>query len=310
MHSTNSLFFTDSQKSVVGFPTNIQLFIYRINHERESSPFIEFILESMDEIFSLPKIHVHPTPVIKKRYMSTVLSKSFRMIQSILHPNVDIGEQFYKGCIQNENTVTLFFDCSFVFQLDELDNAYIFSIMSEVVDFDNIGGMNMKIHGKMVHDSVSQLFVSGFELFKDFDFDIPLLYYGCELVPKKTSNENDNYESESGQLEMDEISRDLGIELEYSDSTIGNISCDEASDVPTEKFPEYQNIRINENISRLYYPKYGNFFYFTKTCDISRPLHEFQRFAVFQSPNLSIEFKSRGIDFLCVKTEYQIVKLC
>jgi hypothetical protein len=293
---TNSLFFTDSQKSVVGFPTNIQLFIYKINRDRESTPFIEFILESNDEMYSFPTFHIQPTPYNKKRYMHTLLYKSFHIIQSILHPNVTIGEQFYKGCVQNENTVILFFDCSFVFQLDELDNMYLFSIMSEVVDFDNMGSMN--IHGKTIHPVVSQLFISEFELFKDFD--IPLLYYGCELVLENTLN------SDSKEVGIDEISRDLGIELEYSNSSISTIIPDESN----EHFPKYKNVRFDENISRLYYPKYGNFFYFTKTCNRSCSLRNFQRFAVFECPNLSIVFKNQGIDFLCVKTEYQIVKLC
>jgi hypothetical protein len=136
-------YFENLSNIIVGFPTEINVFIYKINKERE--PFIEFILEKNDNNYILPKF-IYDLK-ITQNYSTFILNRAILLMQQILqnHDRIDISikNNIYKGCLQKENELFLFLDCSILFEF--LENKYIYVIIDEVIYQSTINNIPIKI---------------------------------------------------------------------------------------------------------------------------------------------------------------------
>ena len=243
-------YFENLSNEIIGFPTQINLFIYKINKERQS--FIEFILEKNENNYTFPKFLYNMQ--IMKNYSTIIMNRAILLIQEILqnHDRIDISikNNIYKGCFQKDNELFLFFDCSILF--DFLENKYIYTIIDEVISQPTINNI-------LINNKVKNFILSNPELIKEFH--LPLLLFGCKL--------------------------------------------DEEDDI-------YKSITEYDPISRILNPIYGNYFYFTKKIlgDKIENNKIYKRFAVFVNNNyLTTQFTENEIDYWCIKTESQIVKI-
>ena len=160
-------YFENLSNEIIGYPTQINLFIYKINKERQS--FIEFILEKNENNYTFPKFIYNMQ--IMKNYSTIIMNRAILMIQEILqnHDRIDIyiKNNIYKGCFQKDNEMFLFFDCSILFEF--LENKYIYTIIDEVISQSNIN--NIPINNK-----AKDFILSNSELIKEFH--LPLLLFG------------------------------------------------------------------------------------------------------------------------------------
>ena len=243
-------YFANLSNEIIGCPTQINLFIFKINKERQS--FIEFILEKNENNYIFPKFLYNMQ--IMQNYSTIIMNRAILMIQQILqnHDRIDISikNNIYKGCFQKDNEMFLFFDCSILFEF--LENKYIYTIIDEVISQPTINNIR-------INHTVKDFILSNSELIKEFH--LPLLLFGCK------------------------IDKENGI---------------------------YNSVTEYENISRILNPIYGNYYYFTKEVlgDKLESDKIAQRFAVFTNNNyLTTQFTENEIDYWCIKTESQIVKI-
>ena len=244
------VYFENLSNEIIGYPTQINLFIYKINKERQS--FIEFILENNENNYIFPKFLYNMQ--IVPNYLTFIMNRAILMIQQILqnHDRIDITikNNIYKGCSQKGTEIFLFFDCSMLFEF--LENKYIYVITDEVI-------YQTTINNIPINNTVKDFILSNSELMNEFRS--PILLFGCKL------------DEEDGM---------------------------------------YKSITEYDNISRILNPIYGNYFYFTKEVlgDKIKGDKIAQRFAVFTNNNyLTTQFTENEIDYWCIKTETQIVKI-
>lgn len=237
-------FFDNLSKEIIGYPTQINLFIYKINNEQQ--PFIQFILENNTNTYTFPNFTYRSRT--KTNYSTLIMNRAILLIQNVLQNNDRIDEimktQIYKGCISSEQSIWLFFDCSFIFDFSE--ETHIYAIVSEVINQDVINNIQ-------VDNSVKEFMLSNSEL--NQGFSLPLLLYGCKNIQQTCS--------------------------------------------------------IFDNLSRIFHPIYGNYFYFTREI-LGNTLENtsVQRFVVFTKNHyLTSQFKENNIDYWLIKTESQIVKI-
>lgn len=251
--------FKNLSNEIFGYPTQINLFIYKINKERQS--FIEFILEKNENNYIFPKFVYNMQTM--QNYSIVIMNRAILMIQQILQNhdriNTSIKNNIYKGCLQKGYEIFLFFDCSVLFEF--LENKYIYVITDEVI-------YQPTINNIPINNTVKDFILSNSELMNDFRS--PLLLFVCKL------DEDDGM---------------------------------------------YKSVTEYENVSRILNPIYGNYFYFTKEIlgdklqgdklQSDKLIKKIvQRFAVFTHNNyLTTQFTENGIDYWCIKTESQIVKI-
>jgi hypothetical protein len=166
----NMEFFNNLSNIIVGFPTEINVFIYKINKKRE--PFIEFILEKNDNNYILPKF-IYDLK-ITQNYSTFILNRAILLMQQILqnHDRIDISikNNIYKGCLQKENELFLFLDCSILFEF--LENKYIYVIIDEVI-------YQSTINNIPINNTVKDFILSNSELIEKCNQ--PLLLFGCKI---------------------------------------------------------------------------------------------------------------------------------
>ena len=178
-------FVNSLSKDIIGFPSKITLFMYKVVKDGEHPPFIEFILEKKKNMYSFPSFEYKTH--MKKKYYQVLMNRAILLLQNILQNNDRIDEklknEIYKGCIQDEtgesDEITLVFDCTYLFS--DLENIYIYTLMDEVLHHQHIANIH-------IHSSVPQFFLKTAPLVEGFS--IPLLLYGC-----KQTNEMDTYKT-------------------------------------------------------------------------------------------------------------------
>jgi hypothetical protein len=269
-------FINSLSKDIIGFPSKITLFIYKVVKDGEHPPFIEFILENKKNIYYFPSFEYNTH--MKKKHHQVVMNRAILLLQNTLQNNDRIDEklknEIYKGCIQDEtgDEITLFFDCTYLFS--DLENIYTYTLMDEVLHHQHIANIH-------IHSSVPQFFLKTAPLVEGFS--IPLLLYGC----KQTKDTDRTVESSTKTV--------TDLEQTPLQGAVSNLH-------------RYKTINEFENIYRINHPNHGNYFYFTKTilddCVLA------QRFAVFTtSYHLTKTFEENGNKYWCIKTENQIVKI-
>ena len=111
-------------------------------------------------------------------FMNVCLELFFDIFPIQQHMNEDVLKNMYKGFVQNEQNLFVFFDATTIKNVQVDENMYSWGIMDEIL-------YTKKINNAEMDETIFSLFDENVFLttlcdFKDKPFDIPFLLYMCE----------------------------------------------------------------------------------------------------------------------------------